>query len=113
MPRPAAGERQPAEAAEDFSEQAEAEHEQRRRDGVELRPLRETTPTTASPLRTVAGDRCCSNSFSRQWRISFGSGMRTGQTSSQRPQKVEAFGRCFAFSMPINAGVSTAPIGPG
>ena len=32
---------------------------------------------------------------------------------SQRPQKVEAFGRWPAFSTPISAGVSTAPIGPG
>ena len=42
-----------------------------------------------------------------------GSGMRTGQTSSQRPQKVDAFGRWPAWSMPIRLGVSTAPIGPG
>jgi hypothetical protein len=43
-------------------------------------------------VRTVAGDNCRSNSRSRQKRISFGSGIRTGQTSSQRPQNVEAFG---------------------
>ena len=36
-----------------------------------------------------------------------------GQTLSQRPQKVEALGRCPALSTPISDGVSTAPIGPG
>ena len=39
--------------------------------------------------------------------------MRIGQTSSQRPQKVDALGRCLAFSMPTSAGVTTEPIGPG
>ena len=43
----------------------------------------------------------------------FGSGIFTGQTDSQRPQKVEVFGRCPAASMPMRVGVSTAPIGPG
>jgi hypothetical protein len=59
-----------------------------------------------------AGCRWRSNSRSRQWRIIFGSGMRIGQTDSQRPQKVDAFGRWPASSMPMIAGVSTAPIGP-
>ena len=35
-----------------------------------------------------------------------------GQTASQRPHKVEAFGRAAAWSRPITAGVSAAPIGP-
>ena len=35
-----------------------------------------------------------------------------GQTLSQRPQKVEALGSAPASSMPISAGVSTAPMGP-
>jgi hypothetical protein len=39
--------------------------------------------------------------------------MRTGQTLSQRPQKVDALGRALASSTPISCGVSTAPIGPG
>ena len=65
------------------------------------------------PLRTVAGVSRFSNSRSRQCRIIFGSGMCIGQTSSQRPQKVEAFGSCPPFSTPIRLGVSTAPIGPG
>lgn len=63
--------------------------------------------------RAVDGCRWRSNSRSRQCRISFGSGMRMGQTLSQRPQKVEAFGRCPPLSTPISVGVSTAPIGPG
>ena len=44
MPRPAARERQPAEAAEDFAEQAEPENEQRHRDRVKFRPRREEAP---------------------------------------------------------------------
>ena len=44
---------------------------------------------------------------------SWASGMRMGQTSSQRPQKVDALGRCLAFSMPTSAGVTTEPMGPG
>ncbi len=44
---------------------------------------------------------------------SLGSGMRIGQTDSQRPQNVEAFGRCPAVLMPMSPGLSTAPIGPG
>ena len=79
---------------------------------IEPRALGEEGPELR-PQRMAAGCRCCSNSFSRQCRIIFGSGMRIGQTSSQRPQKVEALGRCLAFSMPISAGVTTAPIGPG
>ncbi len=65
------------------------------------------------PQRCVAGDSPRSNSFSRQWRISFGSGIIIGQTLSQRPQKVEALGRSCVASSPKIAGSSTCPIGPG
>ena len=41
------------------------------------------------------------------------SGIAIGQTSSQRPQKLDALGRSRACSMPESAGVSTAPMGPG
>ena len=64
-------------------------------------------------MRQVAGESPRSNSRSRQFRIIFGSGIFIGQTLSQRPQKVEAFGRWPAWSTPISEGVSTAPIGPG
>ena len=63
--------------------------------------------------RAAAGVRWRSNSRSRQWRISFGSGIFTGQTLSHLPQKVEALGSRPVFSMPTSDGVSTLPIGPG
>ena len=66
-------------------------------------------PQNARPPRAVAGVRCRSNSRSRQCRISFGSGMRTGQTLSHLPQKVEAFGRCPAWSTPIRTGRQHRP----
>ena len=37
----------------------------------------------------------------------------TGQTSRHAPHKLDAYGSCDVFSMPINCGVITAPIGPG
>ena len=52
-------------------------------------------PSAASPATSAR-----SNSFSRQCRISFGSGIIIGQTLSQRPQKVEAFGRCARLLQP-------------
>lgn len=62
---------------------------------------------------TAAGVKCRSNSRSRQCRIIFGSGICIGQTDSHLPQKVDALGKCADFSMPMIAGVKTAPIGPG
>ena len=59
------------------------------------------------------GAKPLSNSFSRQWRSILGSGMRIGHTLSQRPQRVEAFGRWPASAIPMIAGVRTEPIGPG
>ena len=53
--------------------------------------------------RVAAGVRWRSNSRSRQCRISFGSGIFTGQTLSHLPQKVEAFGSAFVRSQPGQA----------
>ena len=58
------------------------------------------------PLRKACGDIFVSNSRSRQCRISLGSGIRTGQTLSQLPQKVEALGRWPASSHADQAAAS-------
>ena len=84
-----------------------------RRQAIELWPRREECPEAAGPSRCVDGESPRSNSFSRQCRIRFGSGIIIGQTLSQRPQKVEAFGSSRVFSSPKIAGSSTCPIGPG
>ena len=41
-----------------------------------------------------------------------GKGMLIGHTCSQRPLRVQAFGRWWALSSPTMRGVSTDPIGP-
>ena len=84
-----------------------------RRQPVQPGPPREKPPERQARSATAAGIRCRSNSRSRQCRINFGSGIRTGQTLSHLPQNVDAFGKCPALSTPIRLGVSTAPIGPG
>ena len=72
-----------------------------------------TQAHSARFVRAAGGVRWRSNSRSRQWRISFGSGIFTGHTLSHLPQKVDAFGSRPAWSTPTSAGVSTLPIGPG
>lgn len=67
----------------------------------------------ASAQRARGGVSRRANSWRRCSLSIFGSGMDMGQTSSQRPHRVEALGSGLPSSRPTISGVSTAPIGPG
>ena len=49
----------------------------------------------------------------RRWMSTAGCRSRTGQTSEQAPQSVEAYGSEPALSIPTSCGAMIAPIGPG
>ncbi len=108
---PARGQGQRAETAARAAH--EPEHAARRRTcrAIERRTLRYIRPERQAPALRL-GDSFFANSRSRHCRIILGKRDLIGQTLSQRPQKVEAFGSWPASSMPIKVGVSTAPIGP-
>ena len=103
-PRSSPGERQPAERRRLRPSSAEpARPRPASPAGRVPGRRREPGPEARGRCRTVAGVRWRSNSRSRQCRISFGSGIFTGQTLSHLPQNVLAFGRCPALSTPISA----------
>ena len=110
---PAAGQRQGAERALAAAQAARARPWRSRRRIGTARAAWRTTPRAAARCGRPAASGGVSNSRSRQWRIIFGSGIFTGQTLSHLPQKVEALGRCPRLVDADQAGVSTAPIGPG
>ena len=111
--RPAAGERQPREPSARAADREKRAHREVGREAIERRPPGEECPKAepaSAPSRASDGARIRARANER---IIFGSGIRIGQTASQRPQKVEAFGKWPPSSTPISDGVSTAPIGPG
>ena len=80
---------------------------------IERRPRRDEGPEPQRPRARPAATGAARTRARASAASSSAAGCVIGQTLSQRPQKVEAFGRCPASSTPIRLGVSTAPIGPG
>src|SRR5690606_3677347 len=62
--------------------------------------------------RSIGGVRSAATARSRQYTSSSGIGIRTGHTSAQAPQRLEAKGSGMLSSRPRIAGARIAPIGP-